>query len=48
MAMISFVFIVFSSIAVLNCENAPDSNMKTVSDALWRSIVTITTVGYGD
>jgi voltage-gated potassium channel len=47
-AMISFVLIVFSSIAILNCETSPDSNIKTASDALWWSFVTITTVGYGD
>ena len=47
-SMISFVIIVFSSIAILNCEIAPDSNIKTASDALWWSFVTITTVGYGD
>lgn len=47
-AMISFVLIVFSSIAILNCETSSDSNIKTASDALWWSFVTITTVGYGD
>ena len=47
-SMISFVIIVFSSIAILNCETSPDSNIKTASDALWWSFVTITTVGYGD
>ena len=47
-AMISFFIVVFSSIAILNCEVAPDSNIKTASDALWWSFVTITTVGYGD
>ncbi|MBN2382207.1 potassium channel family protein [bacterium] len=47
-AMISFVLVVFSSIAILNCETSPESNIKTASDALWWSFVTITTVGYGD
>lgn len=47
-AMISFVLMVFSSIAILNCETGPESNIKTASDALWWSFVTITTVGYGD
>lgn len=47
-SMISFVIIVFSSIAILNCETSPDSNIETASDALWWSFVTITTVGYGD
>ncbi len=47
-AMISFLLVVFSSIAILNCETSPESNIKTASDALWWSFVTITTVGYGD
>ena len=47
-AMITFVLVVFSSIAVLNFETAPDSNIKTAGDALWWSSVTVATVGYGD
>ncbi len=47
-SMISFFIVIFSSIAILNCEVSPDSNIKTASDALWWSFVTITTVGYGD
>lgn len=47
-AMISFILVVFSSIAMLNCETSAESNIKTASDALWWSFVTITTVGYGD
>lgn len=47
-ALITFVVLVFSSIAVLNVETAPDSTIKTAEDALWWSLATVTTVGYGD
>ncbi len=47
-AMISFLLVVSSSVVILNCEVSPESNIKTASDALWWSFVTITTVGYGD
>ncbi|MCH4182350.1 MAG: ion transporter [Prevotella sp.] len=45
---ITILMIIFSSIAILNVEKAPNSNIKTASDALWWTIETITTVGYGD
>ncbi len=43
-----FLLIVFSSVAVLVCEEDQESNITTAGDALWWSITTITTVGYGD
>jgi len=39
----------FGSLAVLRIEQyAPGANIKSASDALWYTIVTISTVGYGD
>jgi len=39
----------FGSLTMLRIEQyAPESNIKTASDALWYTIVTISTVGYGD
>ena len=46
--LVSMVLMVFSSIAILNVEKGPDSNIKSANDALWWSMTTITTVGYGD
>lgn len=42
------LMIIFSSIAILEVEDAPNSNIKTAEDAIWWTYVTVTTVGYGD
>jgi voltage-gated potassium channel len=47
-SLMAALVIVFSSIVVLNCETADNSNIKTAGDALWWAAATVTTVGYGD
>ncbi|MBU6154143.1 MAG: ion transporter [Bdellovibrionales bacterium] len=42
------ISVFLSAIAVLQFEDAPDSNIKTAGDALWWAYSTVTTVGYGD
>jgi voltage-gated potassium channel len=47
-AIIAILTLIFSSISILQFEDAPDSNIKTAEDALWWACSTISTVGYGD
>lgn len=47
-ALATFFVIVFASVSILMYEQAPGATIKTAEDALWWSITTITTVGYGD
>jgi voltage-gated potassium channel len=47
-ALLAVMLVFFSAIAILQVEDAPDSNIKTAEDAIWWAYVTITTVGYGD
>ncbi len=39
---------VFGSLAVLQFEQAEESNIRTAGDAVWWAFATVTTVGYGD
>jgi voltage-gated potassium channel len=47
-AIVAILMVLFSSIAILQVEDDPNSNIKTAEDAIWWAFVTITTVGYGD
>ena len=47
-SIIAILLVIFSSIAILQVEDDPNSNIKTAEDAIWWAYVTITTVGYGD
>jgi voltage-gated potassium channel len=47
-ALIAFLLVVFASVAVLVADQGPDANIRTAEEALWWSVTTITTVGYGD
>ncbi len=47
-ALTAFLLIAFSSSSILICERHGDANIKTAEDAVWWSVSTFTTVGYGD
>ena len=47
--MLTILVLTVASVLVLEFESqSPDANITSGGDALWYSIVTITTVGYGD
>lgn len=46
--LIMFLLIVLSSVGVLLVERGEGANIRTAGDAVWWSVTTVTTVGYGD
>ena len=44
----TILLVIFSSIAILQVENAPDSNIKTAEDAIWWAYCTVISTSYGD
>lgn len=47
--LVTFLVIALSSAGILFVErSAPEANIRTAEDAVWWSITTVTTVGYGD
>src|SRR5215207_693419 len=44
----TLLLITFASISILIAEDNAEANIKTAEEAIWWSVTTITTVGYGD
>ncbi|HEX2099854.1 MAG TPA: potassium channel family protein, partial [Candidatus Synoicihabitans sp.] len=47
-SVIAFIVVSFGSAGILLVERTPEANIRTAEDALWWSMTTVTTVGYGD
>ncbi len=45
---IMFLLVVLSSAGILAVERGDGANIRTAEDAVWWSVTTVTTVGYGD
>jgi voltage-gated potassium channel len=47
-ALLGLLLVVCASISILQFETVPGANIKSAEDALWWSMTTMSTVGYGD
>jgi voltage-gated potassium channel len=47
-ALSTLLLLVFASVAILHFESVPEANIRGGEDALWWSVATVTSVGYGD
>jgi voltage-gated potassium channel len=45
---IAFLVLSLASVGILLVERVPEANIRNAEDAVWWSITTVTTVGYGD
>jgi voltage-gated potassium channel len=45
---IAFILLLLSSYLIFICENSNNPSFRTYSDALYWSIITMATIGYGD
>ena len=48
LGLMAFLLIALSSMSILIVEQSDSSNIRTAEDAIWWSVTTVTTVGYGD
>jgi len=46
--LVTLLVIILASVAILIVERTPQTNIHTAEDAVWWSVSTITTVGFGD